>query len=575
MRSAAKDLDGTVPAEIPATDLSVSGWQQCLPGASREAIEAALPQYLQARRWFAGKARSIRCAQIEVAIPVPCTDCTTCLSLAGVHYLDSEPETYVLPLGVAVGERAARILGESPHLVVARFSSAPDRVVYDAMGDPAFCRAVLDMIASRTRMRTEVGELQASVTSALESARNPAINSLEPAISNAEQSNTSVVYGDRMILKLFRRTQEGTNPDLEIGRFLTTKRSLPQVPALLGALEYRRGRNSEPMTLAVLQTFVAGAQDCWGSTLDALAQFFERRETSHRVPEAVPSGTDALLRHTDDDLPDAACEIVGPFLQAAGLLGQRTAELHVALASDPNDAAFAPEPFSPEYRRTLHQSLLDITSRSLGSLDRQLNELPAVLRADALTLLHRKSEVLDRFHPVLEREITAMRTRCHGDYHLGQVLFTGKDFAIIDFEGEPLRPISERRQKRCPLCDVAGMLRSFHYAVYSALFSQASRNGDPSRVGAEELARLESLGRFWYVWVSVAFLRSYLTFTREAVFLPKSREELRVLLDTFLLEKAIYELAYELSHRPTWVRIPLRGILQLLGSDLRGEKRNL
>jgi maltose alpha-D-glucosyltransferase/alpha-amylase len=201
-------------------------------------------------------------------------------------------------------------------------------------------------------------------------------------------------------------------------------------------------------------------------------------------------------------------------------------------------------------------------TQSFQLLRQRLRGLPKIVLGEAQRILEREEEVLQRFQLILGRRITAVRIRCHGDYHLGQVLYTGKDFVIIDFEGEPARPLSERRIKRSPLRDVAGMLRSFHYAAYSALFKQEAEGVYASH--PESLATLEPWARVWYLWVSAVFLKTYLEVTRKASFLPRTREELRVMMDAYLLEKAMYELGYELNNRPDWVRIPLQGISQLL-----------
>jgi maltose alpha-D-glucosyltransferase/alpha-amylase len=196
-------------------------------------------------------------------------------------------------------------------------------------------------------------------------------------------------------------------------------------------------------------------------------------------------------------------------------------------------------------------------------LGRTLKRLPQSLQLEAKQVLDQEGAILEFFQSVTRKKISAMRLRCHGDYHLGQVLWTGKDFVIMDFEGEPARPINERRIKRSPLRDVAGMLRSFHYAAYSGLFDFRERRG---LVLEEELEAIDFWARFWHFWVSVTFLKTYMEVAINGKFLPESHEELRTLIDLYLLEKAIYEMGYELNNRPEWVRIPLRGILQLLES---------
>jgi len=261
--------------------------------------------------------------------------------------------------------------------------------------------------------------------------------------------------------------------------------------------------------------------------------------------------------------PEPVDSLIGPYLESARLLGQRTGELHVALASSVDDPSFVPEPITPFYQRSLHQSMRNLASQALQMLRRRLRHLPDEAQEQAQRVLDSEEAILKRIRAVVALKITGTRIRCHGDYHLGQVLYTGKDFVIIDFEGEPARPLSERRIKRSPFRDVAGLLRSFHYAAYFALF--ARDRGGPVR--PEDIATLEPWARIWYIWVSATFLKAYLDSTSGVPFLPEARDELEVMLDASLLEKAIYELGYELNNRPDWVRIPLVGILDLLSLE--------
>ena len=248
------------------------------------------------------------------------------------------------------------------------------------------------------------------------------------------------------------------------------------------------------------------------------------------------------------------------YIQDANLLGQRTAELHLALGRDSKDPNFAPEPFTDFYRQGLYHGVVVLADRTFRLLKRQLRQLPEEIRTMAQQVLELEAEVLACFRPLRDTRIHSDRIRCHGDYHLGQVLYTGRDFYIIDFEGEPARPLSERRIKRSPLRDVAGMLRSLHYASAAARFGQIPA----ANLHPDIEYKLESWSRFWYLNAGSSFLKGYFAAAGQASFIPKSREHLRFLMDVFLLEKAIYEVSYELNNRPNWLAIPLQGILDLL-----------
>jgi len=371
----------------------------------------------------------------------------------------------------------------------------------------------------------------------------------------AEQSNTSIVFGDWMILKLLRRAEEGVNLDLEIGLFLTEKTSFVHNPPVVGALEYRRNR-SEPITLGIVHGYVPNQGDAWKYTLDALGHYFDAALASHQElgPEDLPKKP--LVALTKMELPALALELIGPYLESTRLLGERTAELHLALASDNLNPNFEPEPFTTLYQRSTYQSMRNLAARTFQLMGGRLKYLPGKARRMAKKVLDHERELSQRFHALLQHKVAALRTRVHGDFHLGQVLHTGKDFIIIDFEGEPARSLSERRLKRSPLRDVAGMLRSFHYAAHHALFSQGIRPEDEEAV--------EKWANFWYLWVSSVYFKVYLDMIRQTDILPQDETELQTLLDALCLEKAVYELGYELNNRPEWVQIPLQGILQLL-----------
>ncbi|HEX2252440.1 MAG TPA: putative maltokinase, partial [Thermoanaerobaculia bacterium] len=395
----------------------------------------------------------------------------------------------------------------------------------------------------------------------------------------AEQSNTSIIFGDRLILKLFRKVEPGLNPDLEIGRFLTQEGRFPHTPSVAGSLAFEphgRRKGDEPRTVGILQQYAMNEGDAWSYTLDSVGRFYERvlaRSAEGGVPPApVPRDTPVTLAGELRERPSGSEEpppgldpgLLGTYLDSARTLGHRTAEMHLALASDTASADFAPEPFGTLYQRSLYQSMRSLTGRSLQLLEDRRDRLADSEAEAAERLLAGRDGVLERFGGLLGGKLDAQRIRIHGDYHLGQVLYTGRDFLIIDFEGEPARALSERRIKRSPLRDVAGMLRSFDYAAHAEL----RRQREGGLVSEEEAAELAGWAAHWQRWVSATFLAAYLDRLGwgggEGELLPGGADELALLLDVYLLEKALYELRYELNNRPGWVGIPLAGILQLV-----------
>jgi maltose alpha-D-glucosyltransferase/alpha-amylase len=431
----------------------------------------------------------------------------------------------------------------------------------DGLFHPGFCHVLLEMIHRRQAAKGGKGRLTATPASGFK--RNYSVLSLpmETRVISTEQSNTSIIFGHQFILKLFRRLQEGTNPDLEISRFLAG-RGFAGLPGLAGFLEYAR-QDEEPSTVAILQEYVPNQGDAWAYTVSSLSGFFERvMESREKTLASLPRKS--LMELSRIPIPPEVETQIGFYLESAVLLARRTAQMHAALASASQDPLFTPEPFSKLYQRSLFQSMSSMTARVLGQLEKRINArknpLPENIRAAAKQILDRRQEILDRFRALTGRKISAMRVRCHGDFHLGQILNTGRDFVMIDFEGEPVRPVSERRIKRSPLRDVAGLLRSFHYACHVALQAEEARGMFSPELRGDMEARAE----LWRMWVSAKYLGEYLARTADAGFLPDSHEEIGMLLHACLMEKAVYELGYEMNNRPEWINIPLTGITQLL-----------
>jgi maltose alpha-D-glucosyltransferase/alpha-amylase len=555
-----EDAEAAAAAPDGLPRLAVAGpWHSALRGRAATALAEALPAVLASRRWFAGKARAIRDVTLADSVPIPMAGGEEARwTMAVVDYADGEPESYALPLAFAAGEQAGRIREPFAAALVAELEAQGGAgLLYGAERSPAFGRALLDAIASGARFRGHGGEIAAAPTAAFERRRALLRPGDAPKLLSAEQSNSSIRFGSAFILKLFRKTEPGPNPDLEVGAFLTGRAAFPHTPPVCGFIEYRP-RNGEPTALAILQGYVANEGDAWTYTLDAVAEFLERAGSSGPAPAV--SGSLLALAAGDASVARAH---VGPYLDAAALLGRRTAELHRALASDAADPAFAPEPFTGLDQRASYQSLRTLATDSLDLLRRRLGAIPDDARVLGRAILERREAVLARFRRLLDRKLTASRMRIHGDYHLGQVLWTGRDFVIIDFEGEPARPAAIRRAKRSPLKDVAGMLRSYHYAAYQGLATHA----DTGALPPHRMKAGEAWAAAWHAWVSAAFLRGYLSVARGAPFLPKDQGELDDLLVVHVLEKAIYELAYELNNRPGWVRLPLTGISGLIGGS--------
>ena len=508
------------PAHLLSEDvplINVKSWSEVFSDRQRDALDRAITKYLRTRRWFGGKAKTVGSVRVRDHVSI---EKDIVLAFLEVEYTDAEPELYLLPLGMTQARRSAE--GENPTLI-ARLKDGC--LLYEPAPD-----GLLDLIGRKRALKGARGTITGTVSRAMKELRGT--GPLDAHVLKAEQSNTSIIYGQRLFMKLFRRLEPGINTDLEVSRFLNEETSFANTPRLAGWIEYTSS-NDEPMTLAIVQSYTQNSGDAWKFTLDSIGRYFER---------LLSSETPTI-------------EMIGGYLADAELLGRRTAEMHRALASRDDIAAFAPEPFTPHYQRSIYQYVRTQAVQALQLLRRRARDL-----SDAQELLAREAELQQHIRAVLNGKIGGQRIRTHGDYHLGQVLYTGNDFVIIDFEGEPLRPLSERRIKRSALRDVAGMLRSFHYAPYAVMFGQVAG----SVIRPEDVPRLDAGAQFWVRSVSDAFFRSYLEHGSGAAHLPRTPEEVRVLLEAHLLEKALYEIVYELNNRPDWVRIPLRGVLDLL-----------
>ncbi len=528
-------------------------WKSVLEGnGQRELEETALMDFLPRQRWFGGKARQIKAVKIEDWAAF--NDGSTALVLIEAAYASGAPESYLLALGLTFGKASDELRAQHPGAVLARIDSVENEgVLHNALFDDNSGDALLKLVGEAGELPSRNGMIRGVPSSIFSELRGD--TALAPRLGSAEQSNTSIIFGDKLILKLFRRQQEGPNPDTEIGRYLTEKTSFANIAPFGGSIEYsREGRQTS--TLAMLQGLVANEGDGWQWTLEELDRYYESNASQLLPPEHMPDSQPSLLSLSEADEPLFARERMGIYLEAAALLGARTAEMHLALAQETEDPAFAPEPLSPEDLNRLRENLIEHATSAFDALKENLSHLPDNAVELAGLVLSRRRLAIHRMRQLAAGEMQALRTRIHGDYHLGQVLRVKGDFVILDFEGEPARSLEERRAKQSPLKDVAGMLRSFSYAAFSATMRYSSRR-------PEAYEQLEPWARLWEQSASSAFLRRYREAIKIASIVPEQPAQFERLLEVYMLDKALYELVYELNNRPNWVRIPLTGMLAL------------
>jgi maltose alpha-D-glucosyltransferase / alpha-amylase len=551
----------TEPAEVnrdmgEQTPLNATeGWNSIFAGVSRERLETvSFPEYIPKQRWFAAKSRGIKSTRIvDYAL---FNESRSALALLEVQFQEGPPDDYLMPLAVASGEVSEELRRRASNAIIApTMSEQGFGLLCDGTFDDGACLELLSVIQNGRELKGRTGRIRGIPGKAFGQVLGDAVVPLQVRRGSAEQSNTSVLYGDRFILKLFRRQEPGLNPDAEIGRYLTENTAFDRIPPFAGSMEYESAKGSEPATLAMLQGLVANEGDGWKWTLEELERYFEACAPL-AFPEALRSEAERTLKLSEQPPSELARDHVGIYLDSATTLGRRTAELHLALASPTTDSAFAPEPFTSTDLEVLLANLYRHASHVLDVLKDRVSYLPDEVVEVAATVLSRRRRILDHFKGLASASVRTQRIRIHGDYHLGQVLKVKGDFVILDFEGEPARSLEERRAKQCPLKDVAGMLRSFGYASYASLINYTTRH-------PEDISRLQPWADLWERSVAGQFLRAYRETAGNAQFLPVDTAEFRNLLDIFIADKALYEVLYELNARPAWVRIPLIGIISL------------
>jgi maltose alpha-D-glucosyltransferase/alpha-amylase len=517
-------------------------------------LSEALPAFLRSRRWYQDKTRNIAEAAIQDVIVFD--RARSYVLPVKLVYEEGGTQLYVLAFSV-VWDGTEPLGREAADNVAARLRTADGEqgFLYDAFWNPQFRSELFKLIAGGKSISGRHSELVAAQTAAFSKLAGADLRDIDSVVSRAEQSNTSLIFGDKFILKVFRKLEQGINPDVEVGMFLT-EREFKHTPAVAGRIEYAPVHGS-PAYFAILQQFVKNQGDAWKYTLDSLGGFFGTA-LARGTPPTLP--TYHPLQLMAEEATAQARDLIGSYLDSARLLGKRTAELHAALADENAEPDFAPERFTYEDRQNLYLEMKDQADTAFQLLREQQEKLTGAERDEADEVLSAEKPIRDRFQPLLNQNVTAMRIRHHGDYHLGQVLYTGTDFMIIDFEGEPARPLAERRLKRLALRDVAGMIRSFQYASYAALFGQVPGTA----IDSERADDVEGWAAYWTAYVGAEYLKGYFETAGHLAFVPASEGERRLLLDVFILQKALYEVAYELNNRPAWVRIPLRGILTLL-----------
>jgi len=546
-------------ASLKKSFASVSRWPALFTGKSKEQLETGiLPQYYNASRWFGGKARNImRISIIDTILVAGMTKAK--LLITEVRYSSGENDLYQLPLCFAPLSSISDSDDNFCKRVIARVVIGDEEgYLCDATFDSRFLKQLYSIVTGK-----ETWQGKAGLVSGLKSLKLDAINESmtgqesEPVLTGVEQTNTSIRFHNDLCLKLYRRIEIGVSPEVEMCSALSDQTTFTNLPAYFGSLNYDQSRSSR-YSLGILQNYVQNEGDAWQLTLGHVQRYYDDLRVKIKAGVALPAIS--ALSGTPVQLPEIMHELIGGvYLSIIEKLAERTAEMHLSLASLDSDPAFAPEAFTTLYQRSVYQAMCEQVKRAVILIRELMPKLPAEQQPLATLFVQKQKQILQQFDPIRLEKIDALKIRIHGDYHLGQVLFTGKDFVIIDFEGEPSRPLSERKIKRSVFRDISGMLRSFDYAVYNVLQSH-------SIIHPEERNGLEPWADRWSYYVGQHFIDSYFEKTRGSDIVPADPKQREHLMRGYLMNKAIYELNYELNNRPEWASIPLKGILKILES---------
>jgi maltose alpha-D-glucosyltransferase/alpha-amylase len=528
-------------AYLPPVIEVAGSFRDLIRGPETGHLEAVLANYLPGRRWYESRNRELRNLQLVDSFPLSPDGLETLILRA--EYTEGDSETYALPVSIESGTTMAEVRVRAPQSIIAQVNlrgRKDEAVLIDALADGHRVSELVNAMTTRIHPKGATGTLMTTASTALASAE-PGSAPGEARALQTEHGRAVFAFDEQYLLKVVRRLGEGVSPDVEIGRALAERRLEAPVPALLGTIEYRKDR-AEPLTVATLQTFVPHEATAWRVATQEIGRFFERTLTAQVDWPGLPERP--LLELAASDVPEAVEQTLGASLSAARLIGARTAQLHLSLASPNAAGTFSPEPYTSLDQRSLYQSMRNLTGRVLREIRSFESHTDVRVAECAREILKDAPLLYERFESLLRSRLTGARIRCHGDLQLGKLLFTGKDYVIVDFDGDGKRPLADRRRKRPSLRDVATLIHSFEHAVDKVL-------ADPSKVREADRAPAARWGRLWSRWMSVALLRAYLQETGDAPFVGHTREERALTLDLCLIEVAMESASRALTqHEP-------------------------
>ncbi|TBN03992.1 trehalose synthase [Hyunsoonleella flava] len=520
-------------------------WEQLLDDSNFISVflSDVLEEYIQKQRWYGGKASKLKYIELSEYFRIQQKEEVYYGLILEVNFVEAFYQHYFLPIAFVTDESFAEKDRILPISIQDNYGYIIDAVNLEAFRKLAFERILTAEPVDRTKVRYHKSALLEDT--AYESSR----------FMGLEQSNTSIIYNDSCVLKFFRRIYSDKNPDYEMSRYLSEKQEFENTPPYLGSINIVDSEK-DIITIALMQKMIPNKGDAWDYMLKEFQRIFKAFDDKKLNIKDIPK-TEQFLKLNISDIPPILIDWVGlDYLKKIQKLAKRTAEMHTALGSEFEEMAFAPAHYNGDYEVWLKNRLLYQFQNRLNTVENNLHKLDGMALELAEEFLDKKNSIRKRFVNFDWTKLKGQRIRVHGDYHLGQILVKDNDFYILDFEGEPESTIRDRKVKQPPLKDVAGLFRSFHYAIYTTIFNQYKDNSHEFFAAAELL----------YDYTVGIFLGTYITKVRDANLNIGYNQERIFLLKYALLEKAVYELGYELNSRPKWAIIPLKGISNIINN---------
>jgi maltose alpha-D-glucosyltransferase/alpha-amylase len=545
-----------VNQEMALPLVHINNWKDLVEETTLEQLEnAVLPEYLDKATWFDDKASVNRRITIRHHAHIPVPDNDSILFLVEVMYESELPSLYQLVVTILKEDAVKKLVEAYPQAVLCRLhADGEEGYLCDAFYTTPLHQFLISRMAKGSDLSLKNGEMKFSESSSIKKYLADHAD-MKTRIISDRRSHTSITYDTSFFLKMYRHVDYTINPDVETTRFLNKQSKFKSYPRYLGTIEWELGKHN--ITLGLMQELVENHGDGRTYMQDRLSDFNEKLLTVSKDHLPAIEWNDTLTDPIPyEQAPENVKETIGVTAgEAARLLGMRTGEMHITLCGkDGKD--FEPENFSLHYQRSLFSGMQSLVRAAYSNQGKALKKMSDDIRPELEEIFSRKSEVLSRLKKIYSKKFDITKTRIHGNYYLEQVLFTGKDVSILHFGGDPSRSFSERRIKRSPLRDVSGIIRSFHYAAHENLLS--------NRVRDEDMEKLKPFAPLWTHYMTSFFMHAYLQAVQGASFIPKDKQDLGMLLEVYLLERAIYSLNYELTNRPEWVPVPVRVIKSII-----------